>query len=56
MLTHLFQIKNIVSTARALAARKQSRDSYSHLQTIIEAGKAFDRDFGGTYRSERMYA
>ncbi|KAK4996211.1 hypothetical protein LTR66_004132 [Elasticomyces elasticus] len=49
------QIKNNVATARALVTKKKARVSFSHLQTIIAAGEAFDRDLKGTHHSERMY-
>ena len=44
---YVFQIKNIVSTAHALASRKGSRLAISHLEVAIDAGKEFECDFRG---------
>jgi len=44
---YVFQIKNIVSTAHALATRKGSRVAISHLEVAIDAGKDFECDFKG---------
>ncbi len=43
----MLQIKNIVSTAHALASRKGSRVAISHLEVAIDAGKDFECDFKG---------
>ncbi len=43
----LLQIKNVVSTAHALATRKGSRVIMSHLEVAIAAGADFECDFRG---------
>ncbi len=44
---YVFQIKNIVSSAHALASRKGSQVAISHLEVAIGAGKNFECDFKG---------
>ena len=44
---YVFQIKNIISTAHALASRKGIRVAISHLEVAIDAGKDFECDFKG---------
>ena len=43
----MLQIKNIVSTAYALASRKRDRVTTSHLEVAIAAGEDFECDFKG---------
>ena len=45
VIDHMLQIKNIVSTAYALASRKGSRVALSHLEIAIAAGDDFECDF-----------
>ncbi len=48
MLTnYIFQIKNIISTAHALASRKGIRVAISYLEVAIDAGKDFECNFKG---------
>ena len=44
---HLLQIKNVVSTAYALASRKGSRVAMSHLEVVVATGEDFECDFRG---------
>ena len=43
----MHQIKNIVSTAYALASQKRDRVAMSHLEVAIAAGEDFECDFKG---------
>lgn len=45
--TVLFQIKNLVTTARALATQEAGQLTMSQLEVAIEACEGFDSDFNG---------
>ena len=47
LIDHLFQIKNVVRAAHALAVNEGSQLCYSHLETILDLGKEFEADFKG---------
>jgi hypothetical protein len=47
LIDHLLQIKNIVSTAHALATRKGDRGTITHLEVAITAGEDLESDFRG---------
>jgi len=47
LIDYVLQIKNIVSTAYALASRKRDRVAMSHLEVAIAAGEDFECDFKG---------
>ena len=52
----MFQIKNTVKAAYALAVQEQAPVSYSHLVTVIDLGKEFKADFkGGRAANEQSY-
>ena len=48
------QIKNIVSTAQALALQEGAQVTMAHLEYAIEAGEDFDRDVNGAGRTEAL--
>ena len=48
----LLQIKNLTSTAQALALQEGAQVTMSHLEYAIEAGEDFDRDVNGVGRKE----
>ena len=50
----LFQIKNLVSTAHALATEEGVRVTISHLEVAITAGEDFECDFKGTGSKEAL--
>jgi hypothetical protein len=47
LMDYLYQIKNTVRVAHALAVHEESRLSYSHLETVLDSGKEFEADFKG---------
>jgi hypothetical protein len=50
----LLQIKNLVSTAHALATEEGVRVTISHLEFAIDAGEDFEGDFKGVGRTEAL--
>ena len=48
----LLQIKNLTSTAQALALQEGAQVTMSHLEYAIEAGEDFDRDVNGVGQKE----
>jgi hypothetical protein len=55
MLTFVpLQIKNLTSTAHALALQEGAQISISHLESAIEAGEDFELDVNGTGSKEAM--
>jgi hypothetical protein len=50
----LLQIKNLTSTAQALALQERAHVTMSHLEYAIEAGEDFDRDVNGAGQKEAM--
>jgi hypothetical protein len=53
---HLFQIKNAVRAAHALAVDEGSQLCYSHLETVLDLGKEFEADLkGGQIENLRSY-
>ena len=48
------QIKNLTSTAQALALQEGAQVTMSHLEYAIEAGEDFDRDVNGAGRTEAL--
>ena len=52
----VFQIKNVVRAAHALAAQEAAQVSYSLLETVIDLGKEFEIDFrGGRAANDQSY-
>jgi hypothetical protein len=49
-----FQIKNLTSTAHALALREGAQVTLSHLEFAIEAGEDFERDVNGAGSTEAL--
>lgn len=47
LIDHLLRIKNIISTAHALATRKADRVTITHLEVAITASEDFESDFRG---------
>ena len=47
LIDYLFQIKNAVRAAHALAVDEGSRLCYSHLETVLDPGKEFEADIKG---------
>ncbi|KAH8772378.1 hypothetical protein BGZ57DRAFT_419995 [Hyaloscypha finlandica] len=50
----LLQIKNLVSTAHALATEEGGRATISHLEFAINVGEDFECDFKGAGSKEAM--
>ena len=50
----LLQIKNLTSTAQALALQEDTRVTMSHLEFAIEAGEDFERDVNGAGPTEAL--
>ena len=50
----LLQIKNLTSTAQALALQERAQVTMSHLEYAVEAGEDFDRDVNGAGQKEAM--
>jgi len=48
------QIKNLTSTAQALALQEGAQVTMSHLEYAIEAGEDFDRDVNGAGSTEAL--
>lgn len=48
------QIKNLASTAQALALQEGVQVTMSHLEYAIEAGEDFDRDVNGAGQTEAL--
>jgi hypothetical protein len=52
----VFQIKNVIKAAHALAAQERAPVSYSYLETVINLGKEFKVDFrGGRAANNQSY-
>jgi hypothetical protein len=52
----VFQIKNIIKAAYALAAQERALVSYSYLETVINLGREFEVDFrGGQAANNQSY-
>ena len=49
-----FQIKNLTSTAHALALREGAQVTLSHLEFAIEAGEDFERDVNSAGSTEAL--
>jgi len=49
-----FQIKNLTSTAQALALQKGVQVTMSHLEFAIEAGEDFERDVNGAGQADNL--
>ena len=54
LMDHLYQIKNTIRAAHALAVHKESRLSYSHLETVLDSGKEFEADFKGAGQIDNL--
>ncbi len=50
----LLQIKNVVSTAHALATEEGARVTISHLEFAVDFGEDFECDFKGAGPKEAM--
>lgn len=48
------QIKNLASTAQALALQEGAQVTMPHLKYAIEAGEDFDRDVNGVGQTEAL--
>jgi hypothetical protein len=48
------QIKNLVSTAHALATEEGVRVTISHLEFALDVGEDFECDFKGVGRTEAL--
>jgi hypothetical protein len=48
------QIKNLTSTAQALALQEGAQVTMSHLEYAIKAGEDFDRDVNGAGSTEAL--
>jgi hypothetical protein len=51
----LFQIKNIVATAHALATKRKSQVLVSHLREAVSASEKFIKEFNGGHDASRMF-
>lgn len=52
----VFQIKNVIRAAHALAVQERAPVSYSHLEIVIESGKEFEADStGGRATNDQSY-
>lgn len=49
-----FQIKNLTSTAQALALQEGVQVTMSHLEFVIEAGEDFERDVNGAGQADNL--
>ncbi len=49
-----FQIKNLTSTAQALALQEGVQVTMSHLEFAIEAGEDFERDVNGAGQADNL--
>jgi hypothetical protein len=54
LISLLLQIKNLVSTAHALATKEEALMTISYLEAIINAGEDFECDFKGAGQKEAM--
>jgi hypothetical protein len=54
LISLLLQIKNLVSTAHALATEEEAPMTISHLGAAIDAGEDFECDFKGAGPKEAM--
>jgi len=54
LIDHLFQIKNAVRAAHALAVDEGSQLCYSHLETVLDSGKEFEADFKGAGQIDNL--
>jgi hypothetical protein len=50
------QIKNLMSTAHALATEEEARVTISHMEVAIAAGEDFEGDFKGVGQIENLNA